>query len=195
MCWQFVPFLDLSITCYAWEANISKFKVLTLRLGGTRRTQPLLSIFVHCRPLLSIVIHCGPFFNCCPWCPLLSIIVHCRPLVSIVVHCCTTQPRSAMIYILHHKLPTDDTLSKAHTHLYILNFMALVLMVHFWYWVLMVLKVLTALSLMLMILAQSYHIFTGFWGYLQSKKSTDWLTDLLNNFDLRDGSASKKPEL
>ena len=35
----------------------------------------------------------------------------------------------------------------------------------------------TALALMLMILAQSYHIFTdGFWGYLQSQKK-HWLTE------------------
>ena len=47
------------------------------------------------------------------------------------------------------------------------------------------LNVLTALTL---ILAQSYHIFTdGFWGYLKSKKSTDWV----NNIGLRDASASK----
>ena len=41
-----------------------------------------------------------------------------------------------------------------------------------------------------MILAQSYHIFTdGFWGYLQSKKSTH----SVNNIGLRDASASKNP--
>ena len=171
------------------------FKIQSVNVE-VRRDKKDTAIVVHCRQLSSIVIHCCPMLFIVVHCrPLSFIVVHCCPLLSIVVHCCTTQPRSAMIYILHHKLPTDDTLSKAHTHLYILNFMALVLMVHFWYWVLMVLKVLTALSLMLMILAQSYHIFTGFWGYLQSKKSTDWLTDLLNNFDLRDGSASKKPEL
>ena len=168
--------------------------------------RPLSSIVVYCYQLLSTVVHCGPLwsifflFNCCPWCPLLSIIVHCRPLVSIVVHCCTTQPRSAMIYILHHKLPSDDTLSKPHIHLYILNFMALVLMVHFWYW-------------------WYWHEFWWYWRYWQHyhwclwywhnpitfsldsevicnpKKSTNWLTDLLNNFDLRDASASKMPEL
>ena len=40
-----------------------------------------------------------------------------------------------------------------------------------WHWTF--LKVVTALALMLMILAQSYLIFTdGFWGYLQSKKKS-----------------------
>ena len=44
-------------------------------------------------------------------------------------------------------------------------------------WHLTWLKVLTALALMLLILAQSYHIFTdGFWGYLQSKKNYELLT-------------------
>ena len=52
----------------------------------------------------------------------------------------------------------------------------------------LVLKVLTALALMLMILAQFYHVFTD--GYLQSKKN-DRLTDSLNNIGLRDASASK----
>ena len=52
-------------------------------------------------------------------------------------------------------------------------------------WHLAQLKILTAL--ILMILVQSYHIFTdGFWGYLQSKK-----THSLNNIGLRDASASK----
>ena len=56
------------------------------------------------------------------------------------------------------------------------------------------LKVLITLALTLMILEQSYHIFTdGFWGYLQSKKIiSDSLTHSLNNIGLRDASASKK---
>ena len=56
------------------------------------------------------------------------------------------------------------------------------------------------LALMLLILAQSYHIFIdGFWGYLQSKKIithslTHWLTDW-TIIGLRDASASKNHSL
>ena len=56
-------------------------------------------------------------------------------------------------------------------------------------WHLTWLKVLTALALVLLILAQFYQISTdGFWGYLQSKKI---MTYRVNNIGLRDASASK----
>ena len=57
-------------------------------------------------------------------------------------------------------------------------------------WHLTWLKVLTALALILMTLAQSYHIFTGgFWGYLSNRGLMgQWPRDITG---LRDASASK----
>ena len=68
---------------------------------------------------------------------------------------------------------------------------AIIYILHFTFYILHFtwLKVLTALALILVILAQSYRIFTdGFWGYLQSKRN---MSDSVNNIGLRDASASK----